>query len=604
MESIINKFVLFYKNTSIKNKLLLLFYIQIVIPLFFIGVTSYQKSAEIIEQKSINYSLDILKMIELRFKDLSASMQGLTLELLYDNRVYDALSSKGYEDNITIYNRTNEIRSILRQATLSRNEIQSICLVTKNRRFYSFDSDNGKIRIEFTLPYDSIVEAARKGRGKLVWFLEKQEGQVSEIYVTRMVYDRDSYNEIGLIAINIKKEYLESVYTDLSKESLNYISILSENNEEIIKQAENSGILKNFYRQQLQGKRGFYTDSKAGMLVSYVQLEDPSWKIVYHIPLKELYREMDTLKRWVLLIIVYGLIILSVLSVLTSVDIITPINKLVEGMKKVERGNKHEDIELDRSDELGYLSESFNRMSKKIDYLVNRIYKEEIALKEAEIKALQAQINPHFLFNTLENINWMAQLNGVPEISETVSALAKLIDGSIGRGDRTISLREELEYIDNYMTVLKNRYEDKFEVIKILDEGLMDKKIPRLLIQPLVENAVKHGIGKSRRKGIIRLEAFREEGHIVFEVEDNGMGMTAEELEALNKRLQEDELILEGNGTAPARKSIGLENVNRRIKLLYGSSYGVKIESSYDEYTKVTVRIPDEQVPEGDKDNV
>ncbi|HQL37387.1 MAG TPA: sensor histidine kinase [Bacillota bacterium] len=604
MESIINKFVLFYKNTSIKNKLLLLFYIQIVIPLFFIGVTSYQKSAEIIEQKSINYSLDILKMIELRFKDLSASMQGLTLELLYDNRVYDALSSKGYEDNITIYNRTNEIRSILRQATLSRNEIQSICLVTKNRRFYSFDSDNGKIRIEFTLPYDSIVEAARKGRGKLVWFLEKQEGQVSEIYVTRMVYDRDSYNEIGLIAINIKKEYLESVYTDLSKESLNYISILSENNEEIIKQAENSGILKNFYRQQLQGKRGFYTDSKAGMLVSYVQLEDPSWKIVYHIPLKELYREMDTLKRWVLLIIVYGLIILSVLSVLTSVDIITPINKLVEGMKKVERGNKHEDIELDRSDELGYLSESFNRMSKKIDYLVNRIYKEEIALKEAEIKALQAQINPHFLFNTLENINWMAQLNGVPEISETVSALAKLIDGSIGRGDRTISLREELEYIDNYMTVLKNRYEDKFEVIKILDEGLMDKKIPRLLIQPLVENAVKHGIGKSRRKGIIRLEAFREEGHIVFEVEDNGMGMTAEELEALNKRLQEDELILEGNGAVPARKSIGLENVNRRIKLLYGSSYGVKIESSYDEYTKVTVRIPDEQVPEGDKDNV
>ena len=604
MESIINKFVLFYKNTSIKNKLLLLFYIQIVIPLFFIGVTSYQKSAEIIEQKSINYSLDILKMIELRFKDLSASMQGLTLELLYDNRVYDALSSKGYEDNITIYNRANEIRSILRQATLSRNEIQSICLVTKNRRFYSFDSDNGKIRIEFTLPYDSIVEAARKGRGKLVWFLEKQEGQVSEIYVTRMVYDRDSYNEIGLIAINIKKEYLESVYTDLSKESLNYISILSENNEEIIKQAENSGILKNFYRQQLQGKRGFYTDSKAGMLVSYVQLEDPSWKIVYHIPLKELYREMDTLKRWVLLIIVYGLIILSVLSVLTSVDIITPINKLVEGMKKVERGNKHEDIELDRSDELGYLSESFNRMSKKIDYLVNRIYKEEIALKEAEIKALQAQINPHFLFNTLENINWMAQLNGVPEISETVSALAKLIDGSIGRGDRTISLREELEYIDNYMTVLKNRYEDKFEVIKILDDGLMDKKIPRLLIQPLVENAVKHGIGKSRRKGIIRLEAFREEGHIVFEVEDNGMGMTAEELEALNKRLQEDELILEGNGAVPARKSIGLENVNRRIKLLYGSSYGVKIESSYDEYTKVTVRIPDEQVPEGDKDNV
>ncbi|HYE81512.1 MAG TPA: histidine kinase [Clostridia bacterium] len=603
MGNIVNKFILFYKNTSIKNKLLLLFYIQIVIPLFFISVTSYQKSAEIIEQKSINYSQDILKMIELRFNDLSSSMQVLTLELLYDNRVYDALGSRGFEDNITIYKRASEIRSILRQATLSRSEIQSICLVTKNRRFYSFDSDNGKARIEVMLPYDSAVEAAREGKGKLVWFLDSQEGKVNSIYVTRMVYDRDNYNEIGLMAINIKKEYLESVYTDLSKESVNNISILSEDNEEIVKETLNSGILKNFY-QQAQGKRGFYIDDKAGMLVSYVLLEDPIWKIVYHIPLKELYREMDTLKRWVLLIILYGLIILSVLSVLTSVDIITPINRLVEGMKKVEKGNKHEDIELDRNDELGYLSERFNRMSKRIDYLVNCIYKEEIALREAEIKALQAQINPHFLFNTLENINWMAQLNGVPEISDTVSALAKLIDGSIGRGDRMISFREELEYIENYMTILKNRYENKLEVIKTLDEELMDIKIPRLLIQPLVENAVKHGIEKSRRKGIIRLDAYRKDGHVVFEVSDNGIGMTQEELKALNLRLQEDALINEGKGYGETRKSIGLENVNRRLKLLYGSSYGVEIQSSYDEYTRVIVRIPEEQGSEGDKSNV
>lgn len=604
MGNILNRFVLFYKNTSIKNKLLLLFYIQIVIPLFFISFTSYQKSAEIIEQKSINYSQDILKMIELRFNDLSSSMQVLTLELLYDNRVYDALNSSDIEDNITVYGRANEIRSILRQATLSRNEIQSICLVTKNRHFYGFDSDSGKMRIEMELPYDSAVEAARKGKGQLVWFLEKQDGKVSSIYVTRMVYGRDNYNEIGLMAINIKKQYLESVYTDLSEESVNNISILSENNEEIIKEVENAGIFKEFYSQQLQGKRGFKIDSKAGMLVSYVLLEDPHWKIVYHIPLKELYREMDTLKRWVMLITVYGLIILSVLSVLTSVDIINPINRLVEGMKKVEKGKKHENVELDRNDELGYLSESFNRMSKKIDYLVNRIYKEEIALKEAEIKALQAQINPHFLFNTLENINWMAQLNGVPEISDTVSALAKLMDGSIGRGDRAITLREELEYIDNYMTILKNRYENRLEVVKNLDERLLETKIPRLLIQPLVENAVKHGIEKSRRKGVIRIDAYRQDGHIVFEIADNGIGMKQEELEVLNLRLREDSLFNEANSTGPSRKSIGLENVNRRIKLMYGSSYGLDLDSSYDEYTKVTVRIPDEQILEGDRDNV
>ncbi len=604
MQKIVDKFMLFYKNTSIKNKLLLLFYIQIVIPLFFISVTSYQKAAEIIEQKSINYSQDILKMIELRFKDLSGSMQVLTLELLYDNRVYDALRGTGLEDNITIYNRSSELRSILRQSTLSRSEIQSICLVTKLKRYYSFDSDNGKTRIEIMLPYDQAVEAARKGRGRLVWFLEKKDGKVKNIYVTRMIYDRDSYEEIGLMAVNIKKEYLESVYTDLSKESENNISILSENNEEIVKENNERGILDNFYQQQLQGRQGFYIDKKADMLVSYVLLQEPGWKIVYHIPLRELYREMDTLKRWVLLIMVYVLIILSALSVFTSLDIISPIKKLVEGMKKVEKGKKHEDIELDRNDELGYLSDSFNRMSKKIDYLVNRIYKEELALKEAEIKALQAQINPHFLFNTLENINWMAQLNGVPEISNTVSALAKLIDGSIGRGDRMISFREELEYIENYMTILKSRYEDQLEMVTTLDEELMEIKIPRLLIQPLVENAVKHGIGKSRRKGIIKLDSFIADDHAVFQVVDNGMGMTSEELNALNLRLQEDALINEGNNSGAARKSIGLENVNRRMKLFYGSSYGVEIESRYDEYTKVVVRIPLYPKPEGENEDV
>lgn len=604
MKNILNKLKFFYKNTSIKNKLLLLFYIQIVIPLFFISYTSYQKSAEIIEQKSIGYSQDILKMIELRFNDLSSSMQALTLELLYDNRVYGALSNDEVEDNITIYNRASEIRNILRQTTLSRGEIQSICLVTKNRRFYSFDSDNGKARIEIMLPYESAVKAAKEGRGQLVWFLEKVDGKVSNIYVTRMVYDRDKYTEIGLIAVNIKKEYLESVYTDLSRESAKHISILSEDNEEIVEETENSAFLGDFVEKQIQGKRGFDIDKKAGMLVSYVQLRDPNWKIVYHMPLKVLYKEIDTLRRWTVVILVYGFIILSALSVFTSVDIINPINKLVEGMKKVEKGNKHEDIELDRNDELGYLSKSFNRMSKRIDNLVNRIYKEEIALKEAEIKALQAQINPHFLFNTLENINWMAQLNGVPEISNTVSALAKLIDGSIGRGDRTISLREEMEYIDNYITILKNRYEDRLEVIRNLDEELMNVKIPRLLIQPLVENAIKHGIGKSRRKGIITLNAYRKDKHIVFEVIDNGMGMTEEELKLLNQKLRENDIANKGNSSDTSRKSIGLENVNKRIKLLYGNSYGVEIESVYDEYTKAVVRIPEEHEAEGDSIDV
>ena len=603
MKNIVEKLLLFYKDLSIKNKLLLLFYIQIVIPLLFIGYTSYQKSAQIIEYKSINYSQDILKMIELRFSDLASSMKVLTLELLYDNRVYDALSPDGSEqDNLSAFNKASELKSILRQSTLSRNEIQSICVVTNAKQYYSFDLDNGKATIEAILPYEDALKHSREGRGKLVWYLDKADGKVNNVYVTRVIYDRDSYEEIGFIAILIKREYLESVYNDLSKESIKNISILSEDNEEIIsKESGGADILNSFYQKQLQNDRGYYIDKKADMLVSYVVLDDPDWKIVYHIPLKELYWEINTLRKWVILIVIYGLVLLSILSVLTSIDIIRPINKLVEAMKKVEKGIKHEEIAPDRNDELGYLNKSFNRMSGKIDYLVNKIYKEELALKEAEIKALQAQINPHFLFNTLENINWMAQLNGVPEISETVSALAKLMDANIGRGDRLVTLREEFDYIDNYMTILKNRYEDRLMVEKNVDDIVLDAKIPRLLIQPLVENAVKHGIEKSRRSGIISLSAYKKDGDILIEVLDNGAGMQRDELEELNKRLGSGSLSSEYGNSG---KSVGLENVNRRIKLFFGDEYGIKIESSSGEYTKVMVRIPENMPDEGVSEDV
>ncbi len=594
----------FYKNISIKHKLLLLFYIQIIIPLLFIGYTSYQKSAEIIEYKSINYSQDILKMIQLRFNDLSTNMRSLTLELLYDNRIYEALNTDGVRDNVSIFNQTTEIKGILRQATLSRNEIQSICIVTKNKEYYGFDSDNAAAMIEVMLPYDRIIAQARKGSGRLIWSLDRSDGKIRNIYITRMIYDRDTYEEVGLLAILIKKEYLESIYKDLSSETINNISILSQQNEDILNQNTDTGnLLQGFLKRQIESDNGYYIDKQNDTLVSYILLEDPQWKIIYHIPLKKLYREINTLRYWVLLMILYALIILSVLSVLTAVDIVNPIKRLVEGMKNLEKGAVHKDIKLDRDDELGYLSDSFNRMSQKIDYLVNCIYKEELALKEAEIKALQAQINPHFLYNTLENINWMAQLNGVPEISETVSALASLIDAGIGRGDRLISLKEELHYIDNYMTILKSRYEDRLQVVKQVEEDLLGMKIPRLLIQPLIENAVKHGIEKSRRVGIISLNACRKEADVVIEITDNGIGMTEEDLKSINDKLSEAGFDYE-KGQLSGSKSVGMENVNRRIKLLYGDSYGISIESSYGDYTRVIVRLPGQFINEGDINHV
>lgn len=606
MNMVIKKFIKLYKNASIKYKLLLLFYVQIIIPLIFIGFMSYQKSSEIIKNKSITYSQDLLSMIEVRLNDMWDNLNSLSLDVLYDRRIYDALSISGDEkERLSYYNNLTEINNILRKTTLSREEIQSMCLVSKSGYMYYFDSNSRKAIIRQVMPYDDVLKAARKDGGKLSIFLGKENGKVQNVFAARIIKNKDNFEEVGLLVMLLKNDYLQSIYQDLSRDAIQNISIIADNNEEIIsKDSKYSYLLDSFYDKNIHGKRGYYIDKNENMLVSYAPIEKLHWTVVAHIWLKSLYKEIDVLKRCILILVMLSLAVLSVLSLLTSIDIVEPINKMVAAMKNVEKGQKYETVNLGRNDELGYMSESFNKMSKKIDYLVNSIYKEQITRKEAELKALQAQINPHFLFNTLESVNWMAQLNGVPQISETVTALASILDANIGRDDKLITLGDELNYINNYIAIIKNRYEDRLQVIKSIDESLLQINIPRLLIQPLIENAVYHGIEKSTRDGIIELKVSRDASNVVIEVTDNGAGMKEDELKMINERLAADVNTFMNNSGNEKRKSIGLENVNRRIKLFYGEEYGLNMNSVFGEYTKVKVTIPGEVMSKGGNTNV
>ena len=261
-------------------------------------------------------------------------------------------------------------------------------------------------------------------------------------------------------------------------------------------------------------------------------------------------------------------------------------------MKKVQQGDEGVFIELDRKDEIGYMGEAFNNMVNEISMLEKWVYREQLTRKDAEIKSLQSQINPHFLFNTLESINWMAQLENAPKISDTVTSLASLMEANISRDDKFISLKKELDYIDDYMLIMKNRFEDRLELIKEIDKGSLDIEIPRLLIQPIVENAVYHGVGNSRGKGVIRVITKNDNGMLTIVVEDNGAGIEPGKLEALNKSLHMDDDTYFEKLEKKHEGGIGLENVNRRIKLFYGSEYGIQIESKYGESTRILLRIP------------
>ena len=596
MEIIKGKLARIYKNLSIKRKILLIFYIQVTIPLVLIGFMSYKISSDIIYKKSVAYTQNILHTIELRLNDYVNNLIMVSQDFLYDKKIYDIISNNNTAISPLIeYENETEINNTLKKIVFSRQEIQSICLISSKGEFYSADNNSRKISIKEAIKEvkEDIHDKARSNMGKAVWFVEAKEKLAENVYFARTIYNKDNFREIGLMVIMFKKDHLLTLFNDLSTVDIPKIAVITSGNELIASRDQSMDYL---FEPEIQriitDSRGAFIDKQEEALVSYVSMQEPSWRIITYVSLNQLYREINLLRNWIILLSILSVSLLSVFGLIISFDLIKPINRMVKGMKKIQKGQWVVNMDEDRGDELGFLSKTFNEMTKEIDHLVNRIYREQLTRKDAEIKALQSQINPHFLFNTLESINWMAQLNNVPEISETVSALSSLMEISIGRDDRLITIEEEFTYIDNYILILKKRFEDRITLEKNIQSEVMNIKIPRLLIQPLIENAVYHGLEMSRNKGVIKLNAQVSGDKVLIEVIDNGLGIEKDELERINDRLSMDNETYFRSMENKGKKSIGIENVNRRIKLLYGEEYTLRLESVPGEFTKVIVQIP------------
>ena len=257
-----------------------------------------------------------------------------------------------------------------------------------------------------------------------------------------------------------------------------------------------------------------------------------------------------------------------------------PISSLVEGSEKIRSGLYGSQVEpFTKNQEIGQLVDNFNHMSRSLEESFRRIYAEEIAGRDAALKALQSQINPHFLNNTLEIINWKARMNGNDDVSEMISALSVMMNAALNRNNEMfISLEEELTYVDAYLYIIQERFGSRFHFTKEIDPALRDCSVPRLIIQPIVENAVEHG-GDSdgNRIGKLRIFGDRKELHIV--VENNG-SLSEADREKIGALLSDADQ-LPGNGRLDS-SSIGIRNVHRRLRLLYGKESGLTIRDSGD----------------------
>lgn len=341
--------------------------------------------------------------------------------------------------------------------------------------------------------------------------------------------------------------------------------------------SENSGLAAAY-------KDGVYEDDLDGesrkVIVNTISYT--GWKLVGVIPYSAFIHGMIDVRYFIILLMFLTAMVLVALNRVVSARISSPILKLNASVLEYEAGEKPE-VYIGGAEEIRYLGYSIQKSYEQIDNLMKEIIIEQNERRKSELDALQSQINPHFLYNTLDSITWMIEDGRNDEAAFMISQLAKLFRISLSKGHTVINIRDELQHAQSYMNIQKIRYKNAFSVTFDVDASLHTFCIVKLVLQPILENAINYGINGTEDCEEIKISGKMENGQIILSVTDNGIGMCAEEV----SRLLTDEQRVHKHGSG-----VGLVNVNNRIKIVFGKEYGIVVESEPDEGTTVSICIP------------
>ncbi len=356
--------------------------------------------------------------------------------------------------------------------------------------------------------------------------------------------------------------------------------------EDIKKTLEKYSIDSNIFSELMLYERGYleYKNlKKQKVMVYYSNYRKLGLKILNIVDYSIIKERLNFVRRKYILFGGIFFILIMIMAYFFAIYISKPIKKLTCEIEKVKNGNLSVKIPVQRKDEIGKLGEEFNNMIKRVEELIIKAVEHEREKKENDFKLLQAQINPHFLYNTLSSVNCLAGMRRFNEIQTMITSLINLLQSSINKMSEIITLRQEKENLKNYCNIQKLRYGGKFNIIYNMDENLMDFKIPKLVLQPIVENSIFHGIQPKSGIGTIRVSAIMIISRIILTIEDDGVGMD-------EKRIRE--VLLEDYSSEEGFTKVGIVNVNRRIKHYFGDEYGLSIESRLNQGCKVEISIP------------
>lgn len=567
-----------FKFKSIQSTITISYTILTTTAILFMGFTVYNKFSKTAEKNALVSTSQIVEQVN---TNLSFYIKGMI----------DASNIINEELNSSLFN-GDSLKNFLNMALRLRKDIVTLAVFSEDGNLItSTYSDNLKKGLDVKKQswYREVINEPNKLHFSYPHvqnlFSEQHRWVVTLSRQVEINKDNKKYKLISLVDMNFSaiNEFCSKV--NLGKRG--YIYIIDGNGNIIYhpqQQMVYAGLKKENIDFVINKKDGGYIqyDKDNSKLISIKTVKYTNWKIVA----VSFYSDMVTTKEDIyyslIYLLVFIIIIVFSISVIISARISEPIKRLEKTMTCVENGDFEIIADIKGEEEVKQLSHTFNIMIQKIKQLMNQIIKEQEDKRKSELKALQAQINPHFLYNTLDSIVWMAENEENEGVITMVTALANLFRISISKGNDIIPINKEIEHVRNYLIIQQIRYMNKFDFVIDIDEEVTKYKTLKTILQPIVENAIYHGIKLMVDMGMIKITGKLIDDKICLEIVDNGVGMSRDTISNILKK----------NVNGKRRSGIGVKNVHERIQLYFGPEYGLQIESEIDVGTRVKVWLP------------
>lgn len=584
---LIRKVWLCFANLSMQKKLVIIFIFLISLPITYVSFTSYRSSFKLVQSSTTAAANQMTDNAMDKVDSYIADLKRYTILPLYNKDVQKYLDQRG-----TDWDKRTTIDIFLMYLNNTKEEIVSAYLADR----YDAVFFNRKPGVNALYPETRLNEwkklASTSGTAPALVGthpIRVNEGETRQVFtVVRSVQSTSSLRDIGIIAIDVDTQLFEGIIRPLNTVTHGDAFIV-DNYGKVVYNSDPTKLGKDLNQRLMLGKalgpRGSFQLKIDGQpyISVYTVSEQTGWKTLVYMPLTELLAPMkqnrNTLILTTLSIISFALIV----AILLSYALTKPLKRTVQLMKQVQRGNLDVWVNVKYNDEIGMLGSHFNRMIGRIKDLLSEVHETEKSKQQADMLALQNQINPHFIYNTLESIRMLAELNDDDQVAELTYLLGQLLRYSITRSaDESVKVGQEIEHVRNYLLLLQIRFPDKFAFRLDIPEQLNPLPIIKLVLQPIVENAVFHGLEKKEGTGTITIRAWTEQSDVIFTVHDDGVGMTEERLHSLNHSLRD--------GKAD-KFGIGLRNVYERIRLHYGPSSQLTVSSKPGQGTTVSLMM-------------